>query len=345
MITDDTLREGMQTPGFSFSILEKIELARLISESGIKRALVSYPPAHKSEFDVTCNIINKGYFSETFGLGRTLKQDIDIIYETGANISLHLPFSIDNMDSIIENIKYACTKDRLVEIGFVDIDMFDVDEIIKFCKKMEDAGVDVVQLPDTRGKLDPGKIWSIIKSVKKGTKMKIEAHCHNDYGLAVANTVSAITAGSDYIDTTILGTGERNGIADSMTVAHYLARNGIEKGINFDSLKVAYNYMYSLILKKIGTTFFPDNMPFYGDNSKIQTAGTHAACDSVFGGKNYSVNVYTGKKMIIEILNNNGINYNDKNLDLIVSMIKDESARRGEVLTVNDIIKIAGEIA
>lgn len=345
MITDDTLREGMQTPGFSFSPLEKIELAGLISGAGIKRALVSYPPAHKSEFDVTSDIVKKGYFSEVFGLGRTLKPDIDIIAETGANISLHLPFKIDNMDAIIENIKYACTKGKAVEIGFVDIDMFDINEIIKFCKKMEEIGVNAVQLPDTRGALDPGKIWNIIHSVKKETKIKIEAHCHNDHGMAVANSTSAISAGADYVDTTIFGTGERNGIADSITVAEYLARNDIEESINFDKLKTAYNYMYNLIVKKIGMKFFVDNLPVYGTNSGIQTAGTHVAYGSVFGEKNYSVNVYTGKKMIMEILKTNGVSYDDKNLEKIVMRIKDESATRGEVLTVNDIIRIAGEIA
>ncbi len=345
MITDDTLREGMQTPGFTFSKTEKIELARLISEAGIKRALVSYPPAHWSEFDATCDIVRKGFFSEVFGLGRTLKQDIDIINETGANISLHLPFKIDNIDSIVENIKYACTKDKLVEVGFVDIDMFGINEIIKFCKRMEDAGVDVVQLPDTRGALYPEKIWNIIKSVKNATGIKIEAHCHNDHGMAAANTVSAIIAGSDYVDTTIFGTGERNGIADSITIADYLATNGIENTINFDRLKKVYNYMYDLILKKIGLKFFVDNIPIYGNNSGIQTAGTHVAYDSVFEERNYSVNVYTGKKMIMEILNNNEIKYDDKNLESIVSMIKDESARRGEVLNINDIINIAGEFA
>ena len=345
MITDDTLREGMQTPGFSFSKTEKLELAQLISEAGIKRSLVSYPPAHRSEFDVTCDIVKKGFFSEVFGLGRTLKQDIDIISETGANISLHLPFKIDNLDFIVENIKYACTKDKLVEVGFVDIDIFGINEIIKFCKRMEDTGVNVVQLPDTRGALYPEKIWNIIKSVKNATGIKIEAHCHNDHGMAIANTVSAITAGSDYVDTTIFGTGERNGIADSITIADYLAENGIENTINFDRLKKAYNYMYNLILKKIGLKFFVANIPIYGNNSGIQTAGTHVAYDSVFEEKNYSVNVYTGKKMIMEILNNNEIKYDNKNLESIVSMIKDESARRGEVLNINDIIKIAGGFA
>ena len=132
MLTDDTLREGMQAPGFAMSYNEKIELAKLISAAGIKRALVAYPPAHKSEFGVTAAIVDGKYFQQVFGLGRTVKEDIDMINETGANISLHLPFKLDGMDQVYENIKYACTLGKIVEIGFVDIDMFSIEQITKF---------------------------------------------------------------------------------------------------------------------------------------------------------------------------------------------------------------------
>ncbi len=342
MLTDDTLREGMQSPGFAMSYNEKMELARLISSAGIKRALVAYPPAHESEFNVTKDIVNKKYFSEVFSLGRTIKDDIDLINNTGSNISLHLPFKIDNMDNIYDNIKYACKLGKIVEIGFVDIDMFNIKEIIKFCKKMEELKVDVVQLPDTRGKMSPDKIKSIMETVKKSVNIKIEAHCHNDRGLAIANTVSAISAGADYIDTTIFGTGERNGIADSITVADYLKSNNLEN-LDLNKLRKAYNYMYDLILKKIGYNFFIDNIPFYGYNSEIQTAGTHVAYGTVFKKENYSVNVYTGRKMIMKILKDNNIKYNENNIKKIVSKIKDESASRGEAISVNEIIKIAGD--
>jgi 2-isopropylmalate synthase len=343
MLTDDTLREGMQTPGFAMTQKEKLNLAKIISSAGVKRALVSYPPAHQSEFDVTREIVDRKYFSDVFGLGRTMKGDIDRINDTGSNISLHLPFKLDNIETIYENIKYACTKGKKVEIGFVDIDMFDIAEITKFCLKMEKFGVDVVQLPDTRGELDPAKIFRIIKSVKNETDIKIEAHCHNDHGLAVANTISAISAGADYADTALFGTGERNGIADSITIADYLTRSNIENDLEINKLHNAYNYMYGLILKKIGSEFLADNLPVYGINSGIQTAGTHVAYGSVFSERNYSVNVYTGKKMIMEILKNNNVQYDEKQIGKIVSLIKDESAQRGEALSVNDIIKIAGE--
>ncbi|WP_337861017.1 hypothetical protein [Ferroplasma sp.] len=343
MLTDDTLREGMQSPGFALSYNEKMELARLISIAGVKRSLVAYPSAHKSEFQVAKDIADKRYFNEIFALGRTIKADIDLINDTGANISLHLPFKIDNMNDIYENIKYACTLGKIVEVGFVDIDMFDINEILKFCNKMAELNVDVVQLPDTRGKMEPEAMKKIIEAASKIKGIKIEAHCHNDHGLAMANSISAISSGADYIDTTIFGMGERNGIADSITVVDYLNRHGIEGDINIDSMRMAYNYMYDIIIRKIGDKFFTDNMPVYGNNSEIQTAGTHVAYGSVFSANHYSVNVYTGRKMIIEILKNNNIQYNENNIGNIVKRIKDESASRGEALPVSDIIKIAGD--
>ncbi len=344
MLTDDTLREGMQSPGFAMSYNEKIELGRLISEAGIQRALIAYPPAHKSEFEVTRALVDGKYFQETFGLGRTIKEDIDLINGTGANISLHLPFKLDNIDNIYSNIKYACTLGKIVEVGFVDIDMFSIDQITKFCSKMEEFNVDVVQLPDTRGKMNPAGIKKVFEAARKATNIKIEAHCHNDHGMAVANSISAISAGADYIDTTIFGTGERNGIADSITLIDYLAGNGLESNIDIKAMAKAYNYMYNLILRKIGINFFVDNLPIYGNNSETQTAGTHVAYGTVFNERNYSVNVYTGKKMIMEILKNNNVKYDESMIGKIVSRIKDESASTGEALSVKDILKIADDV-
>ncbi|MGC8609489.1 MAG: hypothetical protein ACP5UV_06445, partial [Thermoplasmata archaeon] len=93
MIVEDTLREGLQTPGFAYTVDEKIIMAKELASAGIKRALVSYPPAHLSEYEVTKRIIDDHIFDEVYGLGRTVKEDVDMIAETGANISLHLPFT------------------------------------------------------------------------------------------------------------------------------------------------------------------------------------------------------------------------------------------------------------
>ncbi|MEM0140195.1 MAG: hypothetical protein QXZ44_06250 [Ferroplasma sp.] len=344
MLSDDTLREGLQSPGFAMKLEEKLKMAEFLSKAGIKRALVSYPSAHISEVRATEQILSKKYFDDTFALGRTLKEDIDLINDTGANISLHLPFRIDSWDDVYENIKYACSLGRKVEVGFVDIDMFSIEEIIKFAVKMEEFGLDTLQLPDTRGMLTPDKMFRIIKTVKEKCKIKVEVHCHNDHGLAIANAISGIGAGADYVDATIFGMGERNGIADSLTIADYIENNGIAHEINRGRLRDAYDYMYDLIIEKIGQNFFVDNFSVYGKNSGIQTAGTHVAFNSIFTEKNYSVNVYTGKTMIKNILGANNIALSDEKLYLVVKMAKDTSVESGKALKAKDIIKIAGEI-
>ncbi len=343
MITDDTLREGMQTPGMAFTIEEKLKLAMLISEAGIKRALVSYPVAHISEYEVTEKIIKNRYFDETFGLGRTIKEDIDRIYSTGANISLHLPFKIDDINIIKENVRYASKKGKKLEIGIVDIDQYNIHDLIKICNDMEESGANILQIPDTKGVTSPEKYGKIIKILRRSIKTEIEIHCHNDAGYSVMNAYEGLKSGADYIDTTLFGTGERNGISDSMVISKMLNDRKIED-IDMNKLKIAYDYMVNLILKKIGNEFFMDNYPLYGKNTSIHTAGTHASFGNIFKGKNYSVNAYTGRSMIKNILIENKINFDESKLNMIVNKIKDYSSETGRALELKDIVKISGEV-
>ncbi|MCL4341980.1 MAG: hypothetical protein M1431_07800, partial [Candidatus Thermoplasmatota archaeon] len=166
MITDDTLREGLQTPGISYSIDEKLKLARLLSEAGIRRALVAYPSAHSSEFYAAKRIVELGFFPETFALGRTVPSDIDAICETGSNISLHLPFRLEKLDQVADAIRYASKKGRTLEVAVVDVIHHTDKEIMDLTRMVVDAGANVVQLPDTTGTGNPSRIRSIIRMVK-----------------------------------------------------------------------------------------------------------------------------------------------------------------------------------
>ncbi len=342
MIMDDTLREGMQAPGLAFSLNEREKLAELLHNSGIKKAMVSYPAAHKSEIESTELIIKKHYFDEVYALGRTLKSDIDLIDSTGANISLHLPFHIDNMKNIGDNIKYASEKNKKLEVALVDIDQYSIDELIKIAGIIDSSGADVIQIPDTKGITNPENYGKIISDIKNSVKAEIEIHCHNDYGYSIANAIEGIKSGADYVDTTIFGIGERNGISDSMVISNFLNMHNIEK-IDVHNLMKAYNYLFELIISKAGINFFVNNYPFYGKNSAVHTAGTHVSFNEIFKGNDYSVNVYTGKSMVRKILENNGIKVDEDKLINIVNKIKDISADTGLTVKVDEIIKIAGE--
>jgi 2-isopropylmalate synthase len=343
MITDDTLREGLQTPGISFTMEEKLKLAKIISESGVKRALVSYPSAHRSEVEVTERIVKEKLFSETYALGRTMTSDIDTIAETGANISLHLPFRLENLDKVKEAIIYASKKNRKLEVAVVDVIHHSDKEILDLVRMVSEAGADVVQLPDTTGSGYPARMRSIIRLVKSIFDVEVEVHCHNDIGGSISNTIAGIEAGAEYADSTIFGMGERNGIADTASLVSLLEAQDIATEIDLVRLEKAYDSMLELILEKIGYDFFIANRPVYGKNTVINTAGTHAAFSDVFSGGGVSVNVYTGKAMIREILESRGKHVDDKSLPALVDLIKDEAVSSGRTVTIEKILKMAEE--
>ncbi|MGC8546287.1 MAG: hypothetical protein ACP5MU_01320 [Thermoplasmata archaeon] len=343
MITDDTLREGLQSPGISFSYKEKIELARLISSTGIKRALVSYPSAHISEYNITKDIIKEKLFEETFSLGRTLKEDIDLISETGSNISLHLPFTDFDLEKICQTVHYAKSKGRVVEVAIVDMVKYDIDRIIPIARKLSECGADVLQIPDTTGRARPKLVYDVISNLKKEVESKIEVHCHNDSGLAVANTIAAIEAGCDYVDTTILGMGERNGIADMLTIVEYLNKEGIDNNVNIDRLSKGYDHLLEIILNKIGYYFFVRNIPIYGRNVKSLTAGTHST-SSNFPSSYISLNVYAGSGIIKEILKRNGIQIDERKVKVVLNKIKDVAVNEGRTIDPLEVIKFYGEV-
>lgn len=345
MIADDTIREGLQTPGISFTKKEKLEIAQILSEAGLKQALVSYPSAHESEIEVTREIVERKYFENAFGLGRTLEKDIDIIDSTGADIALHLPFKFEGTSEIIKAVKYASGKGKKLEVAVVDVIKFNEDILTRLCSDLVQAGVDTIQLPDTTGMANPVKFEKIVTNIRnKFRDVEIEVHCHNDSGLSVTNAIAGIRAGADRVDTTVYGLGERNGITDQMVMVNYLENNGIETGIDRVKLSKVYERVFQLIVEKVGPELFYNNYPMTGKNVNIHTAGTHAAFSEVFHAEEFSVNVYTGKRMVKMILENAGVQTTTDQLAEIVKIIKNRAVETGMALKMEEIKKIAGEV-
>lgn len=344
MITDDTLREGMQAPGIAFTVQEKLEIARVIRNCGIKRALVAYPPAHISEMQATEKIVSEHIFPETFALGRAIRKDVDSIADTGSNIALHLPFRMEKMDDVLDAIRYASTKGRIVEVAVVDVMKNDIKDVIKMAKLVTEAGADMVQLPDTTGIGSPKKIRSLFSEAKGSLDVEIEAHCHNDMGAALANSYAALEGGADHVDATIYGIGERNGITDIASISGILESEGISTGIDMDHLREAYRKMLDVILSKAGNGFFERNFPAVGENTSTNTAGTHVAYSDVFTAGGMSFNVYAGKSMIKRVLDFSKIHADDQALHDILLAVKGRSAETGKCVTSDEIIKMAGEV-
>lgn len=341
MITDDSLREGMQAPGIAFSPSEKLNLAESISKCGIQRMLFSYPSAHHTEAEALKELLKRNLFKEVYGLGRAIRKDIDLIYNTGANISLHFPFKYDSLDEIYDSVRYAVSLGRKVEISVVDITQYDTGKLMKIVNNLAGLGVDCIQLPDTMGKATPRLVYNVVKEAKKQKDAMIEVHCHNDRGLSLANSVAGLEAGADHVDATFLGIGERNGITDMLSLCRISEEYGSGEKINLKAVEDLSRRFCDLILQKAGNTFFTDNIPNIGQNTEVHTAGTHAAFSQVFAGFHYSINVYTGRSMLENVLKNGGVTMEKNKMFILMERIKDRSAAEGRVIRTQEVLEEA----
>ena len=341
MLTDDTLREGMQAPGISFSVEEKKQLAQRIANCGIEKILISYPPAHHSEWEIARYVSSGNIFREVYGLGRSIVKDIDNIHSSGCHLSLHFPFKYESLDEVFDAVKYAVNLDPLTEVSVVDITQYSINELLSIVKKLSEMNVGTIQLPDTMGKARPKMIGNIVREAKKISDSRIEIHCHNDQGFSLANAVSGIEAGADSIDTTFLGIGERNGITDTFSIGRYLVENGIMERSSLDRIRDFSIEFLDIIIRKAGNSFFLDNIPNIGKNILTHTAGTHAAFSGVFGGENFSVNVYTGRSMVKRILAGFDINIKEDQLSKLIESLKNRSAEEGRVIQTEEVIEEA----
>lgn len=341
MLTDDTLREGMQAPGVSFSFSEKKELSHKIAACGIERILISYPPAHHSEWEIAREVSSEKIFKEVYGLGRSIVKDIDNIHSSGCHLSLHFPFQYDNLDHILEAVKYAASLDPLTEVSVVDITNYNLGGLLKIVKKLTDSNVGTIQLPDTMGKARPKLISEVVHEAKKISECRIEIHCHNDQGFSLANAIAGVESGADSVDTTFLGIGERNGITDTLSLSRYLLENGYIGKSSFDRIRELSLEFLDLIIKKAGESFFLNNLPNLGKNILTHTAGTHAAFSNIFEGSNFSVNVYTGRSMLKQILSKFNINIEEGGLSKLIEVLKDRSAEEGRVIQIKEILEEA----
>ena len=348
MIIDDTLREGLQSPGISFTIEEKLELARKISAAGVKEAIVSHPSAHYSEVEVTRRIVEGKYFDRVLGLARAVPSDIDIAASTGAGIGTYIPFEPMAAEKALDAVRYAVNKygrgKSFIEVSITNITAYSIDDLIKMAKKLVDIGVDRIQLADSLGNASPSFVARAVQGVKKSMDIPVAVHFHNDAGAAVLNSIIAVMHGADYVDTTIFGIGERNGIADLAVVATILRMEGYKVEINMDALREAYDYLGKLIVEKAGIQHFRDNFPIFGLHVSTQTAGTHASYSEVFRESKYSLNVYVGKSMIKRVMMEAGVDVSDEEAAELARRVKDLAVKTGRTVKVEQLLDMLNEV-
>jgi len=286
---DTTLRDGEQTPGISFTLKEKVFIAQSLNDLGIDVIEAGFPVISHGDFEACKEIAKLGLDSEVIGLARIKKIDIDKVIEADMD-SIHLFIATSELhmreklkmtrEEIIENVKelvtYAKDHYSTIEFSAEDATRSDLDFLIKVNQVAIESGATRINIPDTVGTISPTAFGYIVRKNYEALpkNVRIAVHCHNDFGLAVANTVAGFENGASEAQTTILGLGERAGNASFEETAMSLyALYQIPMQINTKLIFPTAKLVESLCGGKI---IVGRLKPLIGQNAFAHESGIHA---------------------------------------------------------------------
>ena len=226
IVYDTTLRDGEQTPGICFTPDEKIDIAIKLDELGVNQIEAGFPVVSDGERRAIRNIMKQSLNSEILALTRTLKSDIDvalscdvdgIITFIGAS-DLHLKYKLkmtreEALSKAVEAVEYGKSHGIFVAFTAEDSTRTDLGYLLELYKSTTEAGADRIHIADTTGSIRPMGMRYLVSQIKASIDNTIGVHCHDDFGLAVANSLAAFEAGARAISTSMNGLGERAGNA------------------------------------------------------------------------------------------------------------------------------------
>ncbi len=341
-IFDTTLRDGEQTPGVSFSMQEKYEIAMKLNNAGVNIIEAGFPAVSIDEFK-TVKHINYD-IENTCSLARCNRNDIDRVIESNSRIihlfiatsDIHMQYKLKMsrdqvFDRIIESVEYAKSHGLKVIFSPEDATRSDMDFMRKIITSID---VETVNFPDTIGIMNPMSMYYFIKKIKEFTDKKISVHCHNDFGMATANTLAGIMAGAEEAQVTINGIGERAGNASLEEVVSSIY--GFSD--SYTDIKMEKLYDLSRYVSSASGIIPQKNKAITGENAFSHEAGIHvqgiinnpktyeAINPEIFGARRKIViGKHSGKAAVKYILENKGIYKTDDEINNILTIIKNEN--------------------
>jgi 2-isopropylmalate synthase len=295
IIFDTTLRDGEQAPGFSMNIDEKLRMARQLEALNVDILEAGFPIASEGDFLAVQRVSREVRTPVIAGLARSVRKDIDRCAKAleGANKArihvflatsdIHLKYKLNKsreeaLALMVDGVRHARTLCDNVEFSAEDAGRTDIDYLVQVTEAVIEAGAQTVNLPDTVGYCLPEEYGQLIKNIKTRVKNVDKAilstHCHNDLGLAVANSLAGIQNGIRQVECTINGAGERAGNAalEEIVMALQVRKQffGVTTGINSKELYAASNLLTELTGMKVQA-----NKAIVGDNAFAHEAGIH----------------------------------------------------------------------
>lgn len=364
-IFDTTLRDGEQTPGVTVTPEQKIQIATRLSDLGVDAIEAGFPIVSQGEMRAIKTIANNGLKAEICGLARATDADIDAaikcdlkyVHTFIATSDIHMKFKLKMtreqvLERAVHAVEYAKKHGLRVEFSAEDATRSDRPFLLEVFKAVEQAGADRLDIPDTVGYATPQYITQIVNDVKATSKLPISMHCHDDFGLAVANSISGINAGAACAHVTINGLGERAGNAslEEFVMALqclYDKKHNIKTQMLYETSRFVANTMG--IVVQPNKAIIGENA--FGHESGIHTHGVlnnpltyEPISPELVGRKRWlQAGKHAGAHGINAMLAEFGIAPNEEQLKAIVEKQKN-IADKGKAITTADLLSIAGEV-
>lgn len=376
-IFDTTLRDGEQSPGASIAPERKIVIARQLAKLGVDVIEPGFAVSSAGEFAAVQQISRELQQVEIAGFARAVKGDIDAAVRATADAArrrLHLFISSSDIhlshqlrksrEEVIriarDMVAYGKQFVDEIEFSAMDSTRSGRDFVIQLVEAVIEEGATVINLPDTLGYAMPNEVIELFEAVRKeargGDKVRYSAHCHNDLGMAVANSLAAIQGGATQIEVTVNGIGERAGNCslEELVMAIETRRDYLKANTN-----IAIEQIYETSRVVSRTMNFPIayNKPIVGRNAFQHESGIHQ--DGLLKNRNtYEImdpeamgisrsmivlGKHSGSHAIKHRLADFGIEPTEEQFQSIYSRFK-EIADGQKIVTDNELIRIAGDM-
>jgi 2-isopropylmalate synthase len=292
-VFDTTLRDGEQAPGFSMGPADKVRLAGQLERLGVTVIEAGFPVASAADFEGVTAVSRAVRSVSVAALARAVPEDVHTAWNAVraaarprihvflATSDLHLSAKLritreECVQRSVAAVKLARSLCDDVEFSAEDATRTDLDFLVQVADAVAEAGATTINLPDTVGFALPGDIHRMFATVAErvGDRAVLSAHCHNDLGLAVANSLAAVQAGARQVECTINGIGERAGNAALEEIVMALEVRGDAFGCRTNVVTTEL-FPASRALSAIVSVPVQPNKAIVGDNAFAHEAGIH----------------------------------------------------------------------
>jgi len=375
---DTTLRDGEQSPGASMNVAEKLRLASQLEKLGVDVIEAGFPASSQGDFESVQAISAKIKNIQVAGLARTSKDDIDKawgaikgaakprIHTFLATSDIHMKHKLkmdrdEVIKTAIESVRYAKSLTDNVEFSAEDASRSDRDFLCRVFEAVIQAGATTLNIPDTVGYALPDEFGSLIAYIKDHTpnihKAIISVHCHNDLGLATANTIAGLISGARQVEVTINGIGERAGNTslEEVAMSIHTRKSLLDLSIGINTVEICPT---SRLVSMITGIVVQPNKAIVGANAFAHEAGIHQdgmlknrmtyeimEPETVGLSSNRMVlGKHSGRHAFRDKLNDLGYDLTKDEIDKLFKKMKDLADKRKELLDEDIEALVAEEI-